>query len=122
MSELYGVSQFLTLPLPPSVNRYWRQSPRGVYLTKEAKEFREKVAEIVAEHNAIKFGSARLFVAMRLCGRDRRKFDVDNFAKAGIDALMHAGVYDDDSQIDELLVTRGPIVKGGECVVMLSGA
>jgi crossover junction endodeoxyribonuclease RusA len=122
MSELYGVSQFLTLPLPPSVNRYWRQSPRGVYLTQEAKDFRQKVAEIVAEREAIKFGSSRLFMAVRICMRDRRKGDVDNRLKGLCDALEHAGVFDDDEQIDELLVTRGPIVKGGECVVMVAAA
>jgi crossover junction endodeoxyribonuclease RusA len=122
MSELYGVSQFLTLPLPPSVNTYWRKSPKGMYITAEGKNFRQRVAEIVAEHNAIKFGSARLFVAVRVCMRDRRAADLDNRCKALFDALEHAGVFDDDEQIDELLVTRGPIVKGGECIVMVAPA
>jgi crossover junction endodeoxyribonuclease RusA len=118
-NELYGVSQFLTLPLPPSVNIYWRKSPKGMYITKEGKDFRQRVAEIVAEHNAIKFGSARLFMAVRICMRDRRGSDLDNRMKALCDALEHAGVFDDDEQIDELLVTRGEIVKGGECRVMV---
>lgn len=118
-NELSGLAQFLTLPLPPSVNCYWRKSPRGMYITAAGKTFRQRVAEIVAEHNAMKFGDARLFVAMRVCARDKRRMDVDNFAKAALDALTHAGVYDDDSQIDELLITRGPIVKGGECTIMV---
>lgn len=116
-----GVSQFLTLPLPPSVNCYWRKSPRGMYITAEGKAFRKRVAEIVAERNALKFGSERLFMAVRLCMRDRRASDLDNRMKALCDALEHAGLFDDDEQIDELLVVRGPIVKGGECYVMISG-
>ena len=120
--SLYGVSQFLTLPLPPSVNRYWRKCPRGMFITQDGKDFRQRVAEIVVEHNSIKFGSARLFMAVRICMRDRRAADLDNRLKALNDALEHAGVFDDDEQIDELLVMRGPVVKGGECTVMLSGA
>jgi crossover junction endodeoxyribonuclease RusA len=119
---LSGVAQFLTLPLPPSINCYWRKSPRGMYITKDGKTFRQRVAEIVAERNAIKFGAARLCVAMHVSMRDRRVADVDNRIKAALDALTHAGVYDDDSQIDELFVARGPIVKGGRCEVMVMGA
>ena len=118
-NELSGVAQYLTLPLPPSINCYWRKSPRGMYITAAGKTFRQRVAEIVAEHNAVKFGDARLFVAMRVCMRDKRVADVDNRVKALLDALTHAGVYDDDSQIDDLFVTRGPIVKGGQCTVMV---
>jgi crossover junction endodeoxyribonuclease RusA len=120
--QLSGEAQFLTLPLPPSVNSYWRKSPRGMYISQEGKTFRQRVAEIVAEHNAIKFGSSRLFMAVKLSMRDRRAADLDNRLKALNDALEHAGVFDDDEQIDELFVTRGPIVKGGECVVMIARA
>jgi crossover junction endodeoxyribonuclease RusA len=118
-NELSGLAQFLTLPLPPSVNSYWRKSPKGMYISQEGKDFRQKVAEIVAEHNAIKFGSARLFMAVKLSMRDRRAADLDNRLKALNDALEHAGLFDDDEQIDELHVKRGPIVKGGECTVMV---
>jgi crossover junction endodeoxyribonuclease RusA len=52
--------------------------------------------------------------------RDRRASDLDNRLKALCDALEHAGVFDDDEQIDELVIVRGPIVKGGECRVMIS--
>lgn len=44
---------------------------------------------------------------------DRRARDLDNTVKAVQDALTHAGVWLDDSQIDRLLVERGPVVKGG---------
>jgi crossover junction endodeoxyribonuclease RusA len=61
-------------------------------------------------------------VALHVSMRDRRIADIDNRVKAALDALTHAGVYDDDSQIDELLVCRGEIVKGGRLGVMVMGA
>jgi crossover junction endodeoxyribonuclease RusA len=118
--RMSGLSQFITLPLPPSVNSYWRKSPRGMYITEQGMKFRKQVAEIIAEKQCLKFGESRLFMAVRLCMRSKKKADLDNRLKALCDALEHAGVFDDDEQIDELLVLRGPIVKGGECYVMIS--
>lgn len=109
----------IELPLPPSVNSYWRKSPRGMYITKQGKDFRQDVAEIIAASDAVKFGTARLYMAVRMCMRDKRGSDLDNRLKALCDALEHAGVFDDDEQIDGLSVTRGPIVKGGRCYVWL---
>jgi Holliday junction resolvase RusA-like endonuclease len=34
--------------------------------------------------------------------------------------MCQAGLFDDDSQIDKLLVERGAIVKGGCCKVTIS--
>lgn len=120
IGEKTGISQFITLPLPPSVNTYWRKSPHGMYITQQGKDFRQSVAEIVAARECLKFGQKRLFLAVRLCMRDRRGSDLDNRLKALCDALEHAGVFDNDEQIDELCVVRGPIVKGGQCYVMIA--
>jgi crossover junction endodeoxyribonuclease RusA len=119
-SRATGLTQFITLPLPPSMNSYWLRSARGIFLSKAGKDFRKQVAEIVAERTVMKFGASRLFMAVRLCMRDRRGSDLDNRLKALCDALEHAGVFNDDEQIDELCVVRGPIVKGGECYVVIS--
>lgn len=37
---------------------------------------------------------------------DRRKRDLDNILKSLLDALQHAGIYSDDSQIDILKISR----------------
>ena len=55
----------------------------------------------------------RLRVEIEVYPPDRRKRDIDNVCKATLDALAKAGVYQDDSQIDVLLITRMGIVSGG---------
>ena len=51
--------------------------------------------------------------------KDRRKQDIDNRIKALWDALADAGVFDNDEQIDVLMVQRGAIKKGGGCLVVI---
>ena len=51
--------------------------------------------------------------------KDRRKQDIDNRIKALWDALADAGVFDNDEQIDVLMVQRGAIKKGGSCLVVI---
>jgi len=51
---------------------------------------------------------------------DRRRRDLDNIAKPVLDALEHAGVYLDDSQIDLLLTQRREIVRGGKLNVRVN--
>jgi crossover junction endodeoxyribonuclease RusA len=45
--------------------------------------------------------------------------DIDNRIKSLQDALEVAGAYDNDEQIDDLRVLRGPIVSGGRMEVMI---
>lgn len=66
------------------------------------------------------FGNARLSVNIYIHPRSRRIFDLDNCLKAILDALMAANVYDDDSQIDMLSITRSDPRKGGAAVVSIS--
>jgi crossover junction endodeoxyribonuclease RusA len=51
---------------------------------------------------------------------DKRKRDVDNVLKPLLDALEHANVYENDSQIDKLYVERMEMVKGGYCDVVIT--
>jgi crossover junction endodeoxyribonuclease RusA len=50
---------------------------------------------------------------------DRYRRDLDNVCKAMLDALGHAGVYQDDSQIDRLEIVRGAVRAPGAAVVMI---
>lgn len=109
----------LNLPLPPSVNSY-RTIFRGrMGISKAGREFKEQVSDYVAEYRVPKLGAARLEMKVVLYPRDRRKQDIDNRIKALWDALTDAGVFDDDEQVDVLMIERGEIKKGGGCLVMI---
>lgn len=120
----------IELPFPPSVNHYWGQrvviKPGRkpfvlMYLTARAKEYRQEVADIVdstmLQAGIVDAMSGRLAVRLSLHGPTRRMFDIDNFQKSLNDALTHAGLWEDDSQIDDLHIRRGDIVPGGAAVV-----
>lgn len=108
----------LEIPFPPSANAYIRHSRGGHFPTAKAKAFRKAVAEIVAVAGVIPLAS-RLQVTLRLFAPTKARRDIDNYAKPAIDALMHAGCFPDDEAIDELLVTRGPVTKGGSVKVLI---
>ena len=98
----------LHLPWPPSVNDYWVGMGRGRHIGARGKAFREEVFWIVRRARANgAFGERRLSVVIRCCEpMMKRRRDLDNLGKATMDALKHAEVYADDSQIDHLELTR----------------
>lgn len=101
------------VPFPPSMNTYWRSFRRGnriaVILSARAREYRAQVVESVQSQTIAHLTPCvgRLHVRIVLHAPDKRKRDIDNYVKGLLDALTHAQVWGDDSQIDELLVTRG---------------
>jgi len=109
----------LTLPYPPSVNTYWRANGKRRFISKAGVEFKHAVQEYVINNAIPKLGSARLRVDIVIRPRSRRVFDIDNLLKAILDALMNAGVYDDDSQVDDLHITRGDPCPNGACLVVI---
>ncbi|TFA66451.1 hypothetical protein BON97_22255 [Escherichia coli] len=46
--------------------------------------------------------------------------DLDNYNKALFDALTHAGVWEDDSQVKRMLVEWGPVIPGGKVEITIS--
>lgn len=89
----------LDLPFPPSTNTYWRHGNGHHYLSNSGRAYRDTVAGIFTAAGAKKqHGHLALFAVG--WPKDRRKRDLDNhFGKALLDALQHAGAYDDDAQI-----------------------
>lgn len=88
-------------------------APR-VLLSAEGRKYREDVQAIARGQQPM---HGRLRVTIDAFPPDRRRRDVDNLAKAALDALTHAGVWGDDSQVDELLVRRADLLVGGSLVV-----
>lgn len=108
-----------TIPLPPTANHIWKSSGKRRFLSSEYRAFKGMVALIVKRERVPRFGGKRMAVAVELCFPNRRRCDISNRVKALEDALTEAGVWDDDSQVDQLHVRRGEIVKGGCAVVTL---
>ena len=115
------MSVALVLPFPPSVNRLWRSVRGRNILSREGREYRKAGLQQLAAQAVPKQWlwphTGRLSVAITLHAPDKRRRDVDNYTKAVLDLLTHGGVMVDDSQIDRLLITRGPVEKGGRVTV-----
>jgi len=107
------------IPLPPSINNgYWGFKGHKRFLTKEAKSFQDHISKLVL-FEKIKFGDAPLEMSITIHFPTRRKADISNRIKAIEDAFVHAGLMDDDSQINILHIFRGEIIKGGKCLVKI---
>jgi crossover junction endodeoxyribonuclease RusA len=111
----------INLPWPPSVNRIWRRVGNKTILSAEGREFRKTVQGICAINGISgKRMAGRLSVCITANPPDRRKRDIDNLQKSPLDALTHAAVWEDDSQIDELLIRRDSIVSGGSIKITIN--
>lgn len=108
----------LDLPYPPSVNHYWMTRGKMRFISQRGKEFRALVVEAAAECGVKLDGRLSIFLSMY--PPDRRRRDLDNTLKAVLDALAHAGCYEDDEQIDEIHIVRKPVLRGGRCKVVIS--
>lgn len=112
----------IELPFPPSTNAYWRHVAMGrgvrVLISERGRKYRDQVvASCCSVHvTGLNLGG-RLRVTVTLHAPDRRRRDLDNYNKGLLDALTEAGVWGDDSQIDDLRNVRGQVVKGGKVVV-----
>ena len=113
------ILSFMSFPVPPSNNVYYRRSGHHTQISVKGREYKKTVCEIVAEFYPIKFGIYPVRVHIDYWPATRRKDDLDNRFKAILDSLTAAGVWDDDSQIDELSITRKHVMKGGKIVVMV---
>ena len=104
----------LDLPWPPSVNSYYRSVPIGrqcrVLISKTGREYRKRVEAACVGVRPIEGR-----IDMRITARPpcRRKRDLDNILKSLLDAMEHAGVYENDNQIDRLLIERAEPTSGG---------
>lgn len=108
----------LDLPWPPSANHFQGQKFGKRFLSAKTKAFRLRVSEEVAKSNLAPLTQA-LEVFLALYPPDKRKRDIDNYIKQTFDALQHAGVFEDDSQINKLTVIKHKPIKGGKCAVVI---
>lgn len=116
---------YLTVPYPPSVNHYWRKWHNRMVISREGRAYRKDVQALLAPERCGTSGNGprkppsggRIALAMDAYPPDRRRRDLDNIQKPLLDALEHAGVYEDDSQIDLLLTRRCEPTPGGRAEI-----
>ena len=98
----------IVLPWPPSVNHYWASNGKRRFITQRGVDYRRDVSSIAMAQFGSNFSplTGRLTVRIEVYPPDRRTRDLDNLCKAPLDALAHAGIYVDDSQIDVLILAR----------------
>lgn len=115
----------LSLPWPPSANRYWRHPTTGKLagrhlISADGRAYRTAVmaAKLEQHGSGVLFDdSTRIGVSIQAFVPDRRKRDLDNLCKATLDALAKSAVFADDSQIDHLEISRCSKVTGGSLIV-----
>jgi crossover junction endodeoxyribonuclease RusA len=98
----------LTLPWPPSVNNYWRIRGNRFFISARGVQYRKDVIFMSYKYRDSFSGNQRILVEISAFPPDKRRRDLDNILKSLLDALQHAKVYEDDSQIDKLTITRYP--------------
>jgi len=110
----------MELPLPPSVNTYWRNFRGRTVLSKGGRDYKLLVQEYVTINQIPSFSDDRLAAIIKIYPRDRRAIDLDNRLKSLLDSLQDAGVFNDDSQFDDIQIVRGVIKSGGKCTIIIS--
>ena len=95
----------IRLPWPPSINNYWRANGRMRFISKAGRIFRDEVIATVRPDKPL---TGRLSVYIEAIPPTARSYDLDNLLKPTLDALQHAGVFENDNQIDQLRIDRRP--------------
>lgn len=117
----------LVLPFPPSVNTYWRAPNKGPLkgrhlISEKGRAYQSVACAAIIEQLCClpKPSSSPAAVEILLYPPDARRRDIDNYNKALFDALTHAGIWEDDSQVQRMLVEWGPKVVGGRVEISIT--
>ena len=103
----------ITLPWPPSNNRYYRHNRGRTHISAEGQAYRDNVARII-KGSMLDIGLAMpVKIRSESHMRDRRRRDRDNVQKAASDALTKAGFWLADELVVDYRVVKMPVTNGG---------
>lgn len=111
------------LEWPPTVNTYWRSVNHGgsgvkVLVSEKGRKYKKQSSLMMLEQKVERGIVGRVEVLIDAYPPDRRKRDLDNILKPLLDVMQDYGVFEDDEQIDILIVRRRQ--KGGYVDVHVS--
>ncbi|WP_413734363.1 RusA family crossover junction endodeoxyribonuclease [Sodalis sp. RH21] len=116
----------LTLPFPPSVNSYWRAPNQGALagrhlISVNGRRYRTDVlASVLEQLRRMPVALCHdLSIELVLYPPNRARRDLDNCFKALFDALTHAGIWQDDSQVKQLSARWGEVTIGGKAEITI---
>ena len=112
----------LTLPYPPSTNRYWRTFRGRTYVSSEATQYKKAVKLLLGHHEPYD-GLVALYVTLhpKLTSKGLASkvcMDIDNSIKVCLDSLQGILIVD-DKQVRELHAVYGEPVRNGAVTVRL---
>lgn len=111
----------ISLPWPPSNNRYYRHNRGRTHISAEGQASRDSVARIIKD-SMLDIGLATpLKIRIECHMPDRRRRDLDNLQKAAFDALTKSGFWLDDAQVVDYRVVKMPVTKGGKLELTITG-
>lgn len=111
----------LYVPWPPTVNSYYSHTKRGVFISKKGRQYRDEVLSEIQQQTPNMQLDESIHLTVILYPPDRRRRDLDNYMKALLDACTEAGLWEDDSLIDQLYILRGSVVRQGAVKLILAG-
>ena len=107
----------LTLPEPPSANRWWRRSGTRMHLSSAAKKYKAAVGQLAGTLPCYG-GPVRLVVIWH---RGRKSGDLDKRLGVMLDALQGV-LYENDSQIIEIHARRFDTPRKPQVIVTVTEA
>lgn len=109
----------IELPWPPSLNGHKAVVRGRLILSKKGRDYINACKYAVNSLYGKKIADD-LQVSMLLYPPDKRLRDIDNYIKAVFDAMTHAQVWADDSQVKKLVIEMMEPVKGGRVVIAIN--
>jgi len=111
------------LPFPPTVNNYYVKTQRGMFISQKGRKYREATAEALNGQLPSVHIDEPMLLEVVLYPPDKRKRDLDNYMKSMLDACTQAGLWEDDSLINQLFIYRGQVAKpSGNVFIRISEA
>lgn len=104
---------------PPTINSYYTKTRNGVFIGKVGNAYTADTIENIIACVGPMTIDTQVSMTVVLYPPDKRKRDVDNYMKPLLDSITKSGLWTDDSLVDQLLIYRGSIVKGGKVWVRL---